>query len=173
MTSVSFKRCKDSDLEALVKIAKETFVAAFEKDNDPNDFRDYIEKAFSKTALEAELNNPGSLFYFVFDKEELVGYFKLNLGAAQTEINDDSSVELERIYVVPGNQGKSIGHQMLQKVLALAKELNKACVWLGVWEHNPGAIRFYQRQGFKKFGEHPYFIGEDEQTDWLLRLELQ
>ena len=173
MAHLSFKRCKISDLPTLVRIAKKTFVAAFEKDNDPNDFQDYIKQAFSNEKLEKELNNPESIFYFVFTGEELVGYFKLNFGAAQTEVNDDCSVEIERIYVLGQYQGKGIGHQMLQKVVSLAKELNMAYVWLGVWEHNPGAIRFYQKQGFQKFGEHPYYIGEDKQTDWLLRLELQ
>ena len=62
---------------------------------------------------------------------------------------------------------------MLQQILVLAKSLGKEFIWLGVWEHNPKAIKFYQRNGFIKFDEHPYFIGTDKQTDWLLRLELQ
>jgi ribosomal protein S18 acetylase RimI-like enzyme len=49
--------------------------------------------------------------------------------------------------------------------------MNKRYLWLGVWEHNRGAIRFYERHGFVKFGEHPYYVGNDCQTDWMMRLD--
>ncbi|MBO0320916.1 GNAT family N-acetyltransferase [Muricauda sp. CAU 1633] len=169
---LNFRECTISDLDTLVNISKSTFVAAFEKDNDPDDFQDYIQKAFSSDRLEKELKNTDSLFYFVFDDKTLAGYFKLNMGSAQTDVHDQDSIELERIYVIQEHQGKKIGAQMLKEILALGKKLSKAYLWLGVWEHNPKAIRFYQRHGFQKFGEHPYYIGKDKQTDWLLRLDL-
>ena len=168
----NFKKCTTSDLDTLVKISKDTFVAAFEKDNDPTDFQEYLQKAFSPETLKMELENPDSIFYFVFVGETLVGYFKLNWNSAQTDVNDKNAMELERIYVTETHQGKKIGAQMLAEIVSLGKKLNKAYVWLGVWEHNPKAIRFYQKHGFQKFGEHPYYIGNDEQTDWLLRLDL-
>lgn len=169
---LDFRQCEISDVDALVKISKDTFVDAFEKDNDPVDFQNYIQNAFSPDRLESELKNPDSIFYFVFDEETLVGYYKLNMGKAQTDVHDEDSIELERIYVIQAYQGHKIGAGMLSHILHLVKELGKAYLWLGVWEHNPKAIRFYQRHGFQKFGEHPYYIGNDKQTDWLLRLDL-
>ncbi|MDC6366421.1 MULTISPECIES: GNAT family N-acetyltransferase [Flavobacteriaceae] len=167
-----FKQCTHSDLEILVKVSKETFIVAFEKDNDPEDFKNYIEKAFSYAQLQNELENPDTFFYFAFDEQQLVGYFKLNIGESQTDVYDELSLEIERIYVREPFQGKKFGSQMLGEIQKLTKEKNKAFIWLGVWEHNLSAIRFYQRHGFQKFGEHPYYIGTDKQTDWLLRLEL-
>ena len=102
----------------------------------------------------------------------MVGYLKINFGTAQSDIEDDSALELERIYVSKEFQGRQIGSQTLTKVLELAKNQNKQYVWLGVWEQNQGAIRFYERYGFIKFGEHPYYIGSDKQTDWLMRYDL-
>ncbi len=169
---LNFKECTFSDLDTLVSISKDTFTAAFEEDNDPADFQDYIQKAFSPERLEKELKNPNSIFYFVFDDKALAGYFKLNMGNAQTDVNDNDSIELERIYVIQKYQGKKIGSQMLAEILNLGRKRNKGYLWLGVWEHNPKAIRFYQRHGFQKFGEHPYYIGKDKQTDWLFRLDL-
>lgn len=169
---LSFQPCDLSDLDALVAISKETFVAAFEKDNDPDDFQHYIETAFSRTKLQKELEDEDTCFYFAFDSEVLIGYFKLNAGNAQTDVHDERALEIERIYVIESYQGKRIGAQMLQKILDLAKDHGKEYVWLGVWEHNPKAVRFYQRHGFQKFGEHPYYIGKDKQTDWLLRLNI-
>ncbi|MGN7513529.1 MAG: GNAT family N-acetyltransferase [Allomuricauda sp.] len=170
---LSVRECVRSDLETLVVMSKNTFSEAFEKDNDPEDFQAYIKEAFHPDKLAAELANRNSLFYFVFDDDEIVGYFKLNIGAAQTDVHDPEALEIERIYVLGDHQGKKIGSWMLQQITAMAKTFGKGYIWLGVWEHNPDAIRFYQKHGFVKFGEHPYYIGSDKQTDWLLRLNVQ
>nr|WP_297784536.1 GNAT family N-acetyltransferase [uncultured Allomuricauda sp.] len=167
-----FRECVTTDLDTLVQISKSTFTAAFEKDNDPDDFQAYIQEAFHPDKLKKELADKNSLFHFVFDDEKMVGYFKLNIGTAQTDVYDPNALEIERIYVLGDHQGKKIGSWMLQEITSMAKGLGKEYIWLGVWEHNPKAISFYQRHGFSKFGEHPYYIGQDKQTDWLLRLEL-
>ncbi|MFX0555970.1 GNAT family N-acetyltransferase [Maribacter sp. CXY002] len=149
-----------------------TFTEAFQKDNDPQDFQDYLAKAFSANILREELCNPDSHFYFVHHNDKLVGYFKLNFNSAQTDIKLKDTVELERIYVVKAHQGKKIGAAILSKVKGMVSNTQKSFLWLGVWEHNVNAIKFYKKHGFYQFGTHPYFIGKDEQTDWLMRFDL-
>ncbi|WP_375325976.1 GNAT family N-acetyltransferase [Flagellimonas sp. GZD32] len=166
------KKCVQSDLDTLVKISRETFIEAFEKDNDPVDFQAYLKQAFAIEKIASELEHPHSHFYFVFDDHVLVGYFKLNTDTAQTDVHDPKALEIERIYVFKEHQGKKIGAWMLQEIICLTRTMEKAFIWLGVWEHNPNAIRFYQRHGFRKFAEHPYYIGNDKQTDWLFRLSI-
>lgn len=168
-----FKECISSDLESLVNISKNTFSKAFEKDNNPEDFQTYIQEAFHPAKLKKELANKYSRFYFVYEDEDLVGYFKWNIETSQTDVHDPNALEIERIYVLDNHQGKRIGSWMLQQIKAMANTLDKEYIWLGVWEHNPNAIRFYQKHGFVKFEEHPYYIGTDKQTDWLLRLNLK
>ncbi len=169
---LQLRECVSRDLDTLVQISKSTFSAAFENDNNPEDFQAYIHQAFHPSKLATELANKECLFHFVYDDRSLVGYFKLNIGAAQTDVHDPNALEIERIYVVEHHQGKKIGSWMLKEIIEKAKTLDKDYIWLGVWEHNPKAISFYQRHAFTKFGEHPYYIGADKQTDWLLRLEL-
>ena len=171
--ALTHRECTNIDLDTLVNISRETFIAAFEKDNDPKDFQEYLKKAFHPDKMTSELHDANSLFHFVFEDEILVGYFKLNLNDSQTDIKDPNALEIERIYVLGSHQGKQIGAWMLRQIFGLAESLNKTFIWLGVWEHNPKAIKFYQRHGFEKFAEHPYYIGTDKQTDWLLRLDLQ
>ncbi|WP_318311162.1 GNAT family N-acetyltransferase [Flagellimonas crocea] len=167
------RECDSSDLDTLAQVSKETFAAAFEKDNDPEDFQAYIGQAFHPDTLKKELSNEHCYFYFVFDEGELLGYFKLNIASAQTDVHDPNALELERIYVLESHQGKKVGSWMLKEIIRKAKTLGKDYIWLGVWEHNPKAIAFYLHHGFSKFGEHPYYIGTDKQTDWLLRLNVQ
>ncbi|MDF0706807.1 GNAT family N-acetyltransferase [Flagellimonas okinawensis] len=171
--SCSIQKCTKADLGTLVNLSKVTFRDAFESANDPNDFASYLHQAFHTDKMLSELLNPNSFFYFILNGEEVVGYFKLNIASAQTDLHDSRGMEIERIYVLSSHQGKSIGSWVLKEIKSLARGLNKDFLWLGVWEKNPNAIRFYQRHGFTKIGEHPYFIGSDEQTDWLMKLVLQ
>ena len=62
---------------------------------------------------------------------------------------------------------------MLERIQELARSEGKQYLWLGVWEYNPGAIRFYERLGFVIFDKHPYYIGKDRQMDWMMRLNLK
>ena len=167
-----FKKCTLTNLDELVEISKATFVSAFEKDNNPEDFKSYIDSAFEKTHIAKQLSNINSYFYFVFKEEQLVGYFKLNTTDAQTDIESDESIELERIYVLDEFQGMRIGEKVVQEAIYLASQQYKKYMWLGVWEKNLAAIKFYERNGFKKFDTHPYYIGKDKQTDWLMRVEV-
>ena len=169
---LTFTKCSLKDAEQLRLISEQTFVNAFEKYNDPADFKDYIEKAFAFNKIKSELLNANSEFYFVFRNDMLVGYFKLNVLSAQSGVKRDDSIELERIYVLKEYQNLGLGKQFLHHIKNIALVKNKKMLWLGVWEENARAIKFYERHGFQKFDTHPYFIGSDEQTDWLMQFDL-
>ena len=169
---LSFKKCTLVDLDTLVEISRSTFITSFEKVNNPNDFKTYITSAFSKEKIKSELLNLNSTFNFVYLDDKLVGYFKLNEKDAQNEQFENASIELERIYVKVAFQGRGIGKEMLFKVIEIAKSKDVVFLWLGVWEHNDAAIRFYERYDFKKFSTHPYYLGNDKQTDWILKFDL-
>ncbi|TDS18716.1 ribosomal protein S18 acetylase RimI-like enzyme [Maribacter caenipelagi] len=169
---LTYTLCALNELEQLRSISEQTFVTAFAKDNDPEDFKIYIKKAFALETIKAELLNPNSDFYCVYSKNEIVGYFKLNVKDAQSELKQDDSIELERIYVLHKHQGLGLGEQFLHHIKTIAQERNKKTLWLGVWQENKRAIKFYERHGFQKFDTHPYYIGSDEQTDWLMRFNL-
>lgn len=156
----------------LRELSISTFRDAFESQNDPEDFRSYLESAFSPEKIRDEWEQPHTRFYFAWSGERLAGYCKLNTETAQTELRDPEGLEIERIYVAAAFQGRGVGSLMLEEILSLALETGKRYVWLGVWQENPGAVRFYERHGFTIFGEHPYYIGSDRQMDWMMRREL-
>ncbi len=167
-----FKECKKGELELLTRISRETFAVAFEDQNNPDDFKTYLDTAFSPETLARELQRPGSRFYFVYRDTVLVAYIKLNTGNAQTDLWEDSGMELERIYVLKEFQGLGIGAEILSRVKKMAIAEDKQYLWLGVWEENKDAIRFYEKQGFVKSGMHPYYIGNDKQMDWVMKADL-
>ncbi len=159
-------------LDELLVLAKTTFTSAFKDQNSPENFRLYMQKAFNRSIFLEQLNNPDMCFYFIKKQDITVGYIKLNERNAQNEQFDVPSIELERFYIQRNFQGQNIGQQVLQKVIQIAKEKEVDFLWLGVWDRNHKAIRFYERHGFVKFGSHPYFLGNDEQTDFLMKFDL-
>src|SRR4051794_28914559 len=102
-----------SEVEELLSLSRKTFYDAFEHLNNKDDFEAYTSIAFTGQKLLTELENPYSQFYFAIIDDEKVGYIKLNYSSAQTELEDDNAVEIERVYVLASQQGKKIGNQLL------------------------------------------------------------
>ena len=167
-----FRLCEPKDLMELVSISRSTYYNSFIKDNTPENMQIYLDSAFSKSQLSEELANPESEFYFAYLMDVVVGYFKINWGRAQKDLKEDHAVEIERIYVLKEFQRKKLGKKMLEKVIEIAKQKGANYIWLGVWEKNIQAIRFYERNGFERFGEHDFMLGLEKQKDYLMRLYL-
>ena len=170
--NLTFKKCTLSDLDMLTNISRQTFIDAFEKDNNPEDFKTYIDVAFSKEQIKTEILNSNSQFYFVYSKSDLVCYFKINENEAQAEPFGKDALELSRIYVLKAFQGQNFGAHIISWIIELTKKMGKTWLWLGVWQQNVNAVKFYERHGFTKFDTHSFYIGNDRQTDWLMRLDV-
>ena len=102
-------------------------------------------------------------------KNHALGYIKINFGTSQSELQDEQALELERIYVSNDQLGKGIGQQLLDKAIETAQIAGLKYIWLGVWEHNLRARRFYDRNGFVQFDKHIFTLGDDDQIDLLMK----
>ncbi|MDB5141436.1 MAG: family N-acetyltransferase [Mucilaginibacter sp.] len=169
LTPVTIQLVRPSDIDELLSLSRKTFYDAFEHVNNPEDFEAYTSVAFTYHRLLSEIENPYSAFYFALIDDEKVGYIKLNYSSAQTEFHDENAVEVERIYVLASQQGKQIGKQMIHFAIKKAIDHQLKYIWLGVWEHNHSAVRFYEREGFKQFSSHEFWVGNDKQTDLLMK----
>jgi ribosomal protein S18 acetylase RimI-like enzyme len=105
--------------------------------------------------------------------QNVIGYLKLNFGASQTELKDNNALEIERIYVLKEFHGKKVGQFLFDKAIEIAKEYHVAYVWLGVWENNKRALQFYTKNGFVEFDQHIFVLGDEAQTDIMMKLELK
>lgn len=159
-------------LEVLQQLGRHTFYESFAADNTKENMQLYLDTAFSEDQLKRELLNPDSEFYFAQLDGKYIGYLKINIGEAQTELKMNTSLEIERIYVIKEFHGKKVGQKLFEKALQIAKERKLKIIWLGVWEKNPRALRFYEKNGFVAFDKHIYPVGDDPQTDIMMKLEL-
>jgi diamine N-acetyltransferase len=172
MEQLQIIKASPEDVIQLQKISIDTFRQTFAKDNTKENMDQYIEEKLTTEQLLNELSNPLSEFYFAKLDEQIIGYIKVNFGAAQTEIFDQDAAELERIYVSKEYQRQKAGQRLYEKVIEIARQNNAPYLWLGVWEHNETAIRFYRKNGFTEFDKHIFKLGNDEQTDIMMKLKL-
>lgn len=172
MTSPTIRIATAEDLPVLQHLGKETFYETFAACNTEEAMQKYLDESFSAEKLQKELQNSGSLFFLACDLDDTVGYLKINTGSAQTELQDEYSLEIERIYVKSAYHGKKVGQLLYEKALETALGQKKKYLWLGVWEENHRALRFYRKNGFTEFGKHLFRLGNEEQTDLMMRKEL-
>lgn len=172
MAGIEIVKVAKADIPALASIGRQTFIDTFESGNNPSDFAAYLDGAFDEAQLLREVQTEGSGFYFAKVDGQTAGYLKLNTGKAQTECVDGKTLEIERIYVDGSRQGSGVGKALFEFATDVARRKKMDAIWLGVWEDNPKAIAFYERQGFRPFGTHTFTIGTDAQRDILMRLEL-
>ncbi|MCE7069043.1 MULTISPECIES: GNAT family N-acetyltransferase [unclassified Dyadobacter] len=169
MDQITIVKAGADDLTTVQQIGRETFFETFAAANTEADMKHYLTENFSDAKMAAELDNPESHFFIAWLGDSPVGYMKLNTGKAQTELQDPTSLEIERIYVKSEFHGKKVGQLLYDKALETAQLEQKAYLWLGVWEENPKAIRFYEKNGFTAFDKHIFKFGADEQTDIMMR----
>lgn len=173
MTSIVLKKASAGDLETLQQIGKETFYETFAKHNSEEEMQKYLAESFSSEKLLKELNTPDSQFFIAWEEENPVGYLKINFGASQTELQDEASMEIERIYVKSSHHGKKVGQLLYDKALEIALQQQKKYIWLGVWEENKRAVSFYSKNGFTQFDKHIFRLGDEEQTDLMMKKVLE
>lgn len=172
MEIIEIKQATIKDTNVLVKIGRETFYETFAADNSEENMRDYLERSFNREKITSELEDAGAIFFIAWLEDQPIGYLKVNRGASQTELQDNSSLEIERIYVKAAFYGKKVGQLLYDKALDVAQQAGMSSIWLGVWEKNPRAIRFYEKNGFIAFDQHIFKMGAEDQIDIMMRKHL-
>lgn len=168
----SIVKATPEDLSILQKISVSTFTETFQELNTADNMKKYIDESLSYSKLKSELDNENSQFYFLKSEDQIAGYLKVNTGSAQTELKEENALEVERIYINKTFHGKGAGMRLINKAFDIAQQHGKEYVWLGVWEKNDKAIRFYKKFGFKEFAQHQFVLGDDVQTDIMMRLDI-
>jgi len=172
MNEIEIYKVTINDINLLQAISRQTFSETFSELNNPSDMQSYLTEELSVEKLTSELNNPHSDFYFISNNHMVIGYLKLNFGTAQTEPYNHA-IEIERIYILKEFHGKQIGQLLYDKAIEIGQQQNADFVWLGVWEKNLRAIAFYKKNGFEEFDKHFFRLGNDLQTDILMKLSLK
>jgi ribosomal protein S18 acetylase RimI-like enzyme len=173
IVNIILNRATIIDINQLQQVSRQTFYETFAPVNTKENMRKYLEEELSIEKLTDELVNADSEFYFAILENKVIGYLKLNFGKSQTELQDDNALELERIYVLKEFHGKSVGQFLYNYAVQIARQRNVDYMWLGVWEKNLRARNFYKKNGLVDFDKHIFKLGNDVQTDIMMKLVLK
>ncbi|RQM97608.1 GNAT family N-acetyltransferase [Staphylococcus warneri] len=160
------------EVETLQKIAIDTFYETFGPYYTDDNLQKYFDSAFNIETLKKELQEPLSFYYFFTEDDDIVGYTKFNVDDAQTEPHGPDYLEVQRIYFYQSHQGGGRGKKFIDLAVEKAKAYKKSKIWLGVWENNPQAIKFYESRGFVETGHHEFITGDVVDRDITMEKEL-
>lgn len=169
---VKIRTATITDLAVVQAIGRQTFIDSFGKDNAAANMDHYLQTAFCEEQIRNELTEAGTYFFLAFDESTLAGYAKVRVSNEVLELLGNNAIELQRIYVINTFMGRGVGRELLTTCLRHAASHKFEWIWLGVWERNYNAQRFYLSAGFQKFGEHFFDMGDDRQTDWLMKRKI-
>jgi diamine N-acetyltransferase len=171
-TAIAIRRGRSQDAELLAELGARTFSETFAADNTPENMRAYLAASFNLEQLSAELAEPSSVFLIAGIEGVAVGYAKLHGGEALVGVEGDKPIELVRLYVSQEWLGRGVGEALMRAGIDEARTAGYQTLWLGVWEHNHRARAFYRKGEFKEVGQHVFQLGEDRQTDILMKRDV-
>jgi len=162
------RHATEGDAMLIADFGARTFRDAFGPDNRPEDIKQYIASSFSPAKIKAELSSPASTFLLAYEDDRLIGYVKLEDGKTPDSVKGPKPLELVRIYVDPTIIGKGYGSALMKACFEEAKRAGYETIWLGVWEKNERAIKFYKKWGFREVGSQNFVLGSDVQNDLIM-----
>ena len=165
---IATRAARPDEAVLLTEIGASTFAETFEAANTPEDFAAYMRAAFGEAIQRAELEDPETTVLFAEREGDVVGYVMLRDGTTPSIVPAEDALEIARLYARRRAVGTGVGAALMQRALAEAAVRGKDAVWLGVWEHNERAIRFYEAWGFHRCGTQPFLLGTDLQIDLVM-----
>ena len=166
--SVQIRVATIDDAAAITEIATRVFVRAFGPDNTPENLAAYVPIAFSEPIQRRELENPACTYLLAYVDGALAAFALLRVGSTDPAVQGDAPVEIQRFYVDHDFHGQGLAAHLMETCVSAAQERGGRTLWLGVWEKNPRAIRFYEKCGFTDVGSHPFVMGSEVQTDRVM-----
>ena len=166
------RRAVLKDVQVLSDIAIKTFFDTFDGTCTKEDMDGFLYEYYNIHQVEKELNNPDDYFYFAEIDGIAVGYIRfMEDNAGYSKMNQWKALELKRLYILKEYHGKGVAQALIDFYFEFATKNEFEVAWLGVWEFNFRAQRFYQKNGFTDTGDkHPFPIGNTPQTDlWYIK----
>jgi diamine N-acetyltransferase len=166
--AATIRRGEARDAEPLAAFAARIFRETFTAGNRPEDVEAHIASHFGPEIQRRELDDPASTYLIAEQQGTIAAYALLGRGPYTPPVVGGTAMEIARFYVDGAWHGTGLARQLMDRCVAEAQRAGAAVLWLGVWEHNPRAIRFYEKVGFHDVGSHHFQLGSDPQTDRLM-----
>jgi ribosomal protein S18 acetylase RimI-like enzyme len=171
-SEITFRAAEAGDARLIATLATVTFFEAYFEQDDPPDLANYLIENFSPEVISEDLADPDSFFFIMYRGGKTVGYAKLRDKEPHPSVTSRNAIELQRIYLVERVWGSGIGDRLLDHCIEFARSRGKDVLWLGVWEENPRALRFYKKHGFERVGTLEFPYADTVGVNAVMQLEL-
>jgi ribosomal protein S18 acetylase RimI-like enzyme len=149
-----------SHADVISSIGKQSFRHAFAHlFKRKEELLEYLEYTYDRSKVEKSLEKENNVFFLAFVENAPVGFAKVKKYSLNEQIESIAQMELQKIYVLSYYHGSGAGQALLHAVIELANKLQPDFLWLDTHIQNEKAIRFYERNGFRKAGKYFFTIG--------------
>lgn len=170
---VQIRKASQNDAQVIALLGRVTFNETFgHYFKDRNDLIAYFDRTFSVSKIRNGLSNPNNVFWIATMNELPIGYAKLKLRSPSQFIKDPKASQLQKIYVLKDFLSLKVGLKLQNEMLKTASESGSPKIWLSVLNENARAIRFYEKNDFRKIGEHDFQIGKESFHFYLMSKEI-
>ena len=138
------RQANSNDIPAINQLANETWWPTYTGVIPDEQIGFMLENLYSSESLKKQMNE-GMTFLIAERNKTPVAF------AAYAFTEPENLVyKLEKLYVLPSEQGKGTGKSLISEVMKIAKELGGKTLELNVNRNNP-AFHFYSKLGFEIF----------------------
>jgi ribosomal protein S18 acetylase RimI-like enzyme len=169
---IKIRKAKIEEVSAVRELAIEVYNDTFAEHNTPENLEAFFKDSYGLEKFNAEFSEPSSALYVALRELKIIGFMRLRKCNEVDKYLGTNHLELQRLYIHRDYHGSAVSRMFMEEALAYAKKGKFEWIWLGVWEKNFRAQRFYSKWGFERFGEHVFQMGDDPQIDWLMKKKL-
>ena len=162
------RRANAGDAKMLARLGERTFRDTFGSQNTPENLALYLAKAFDVLVVEREIADPNVTYLVGEIDDRPAAYAMVRKVPAPLSVTGPSPLELVRFYVDRPWHGAGVARTLMQACDDEARRRGARTLWLGVWEKNPRAIRFYEKCDFRDVGSQTFMVGDDAQNDRVM-----
>ena len=160
--ALEIRQATISDVQIISALGITTCYEAYFELDRSNDLAEYCVNFFSLEQITAEFEDANSKFLLAEFNGKAIGYVKLREGKKIECLRDKNAIEVQRIYLLEKMKGKNIGKALMEKCFEIGKEKGYETLWLGVWDKNVAAQKFYEKIGMKIVGTTDFSDGKNE-----------
>lgn len=168
---IDYRDATPADAEALDAMAVAVWIETFAHGVGEADAATYLAQAYGPEGkLIADLTSGAARFRLALEGGRIVGYCKVN--DPWLPDAEPGAMQLSQIYVTYDQHGSGVGRALLDWAITTARGAQATALLLTVWEENHRAYTFYKKHGFEHIGDYAFPVGEQIDTDHIMRLAL-
>ncbi|MBK7709452.1 MAG: GNAT family N-acetyltransferase [Acidobacteria bacterium] len=172
MSELIIRKANARDVRLISALSITTCYEAYFEFDPPHDLADYCFNFLSPEATETEFNDPSSTFLIAELGGNAVGFIKLRENKVVECLKGRNAIEVQRIYVLEKLKGRKIGQRLIEAGAAIGREKGYEVLWLGVWDKNVAAQKFYERIRMTNIGTTDFTDGKSDFVNFVYAREL-